>query len=39
MIQAVRAVVHGGATAAQAYELFKSLKRSVSRRARPKRQR
>ncbi|HEY5998501.1 MAG TPA: 3-hydroxy-5-phosphonooxypentane-2,4-dione thiolase [bacterium] len=36
MIQAVRAVVHGGATAAQAYELFKSLKRSASRKARPK---
>ena len=36
MIQAVRAVVHGGATAAQAYELFKSLKRSATRKARPK---
>jgi putative autoinducer-2 (AI-2) aldolase len=36
MIQAVRAVVHGGATAAQAYELFKSLKRSASRKTRPK---
>jgi len=36
MIQAVRAVVHGDATAAQAYELFKSLKRSSARKARPK---
>jgi putative autoinducer-2 (AI-2) aldolase len=36
MIQAVRAVVHGDATAAQAYELFKSLKRSARRTARPK---
>jgi putative autoinducer-2 (AI-2) aldolase len=38
MIQAVRAVVHGGATAAQAYELFTSLKRPASRKARPKAQ-
>jgi 3-hydroxy-5-phosphonooxypentane-2,4-dione thiolase len=38
MIQAVRAVVHGGATAVQAYELFKSLQhpKTASRKARPK---
>jgi putative autoinducer-2 (AI-2) aldolase len=33
MIQAVRAVVHGGATAAQAYELFKSLKKPAKKAA------
>jgi putative autoinducer-2 (AI-2) aldolase len=42
MIQAVRAVVHGGATAAQAYELFRSLRKpakktGVKPRARAKR--
>ncbi len=31
MIQAVRAVVHGDATAAQAYELFRSLKKPAAR--------
>jgi putative autoinducer-2 (AI-2) aldolase len=36
MIQAVRAVVHGGATADQAYELFRSLKKPAARKARPK---
>jgi len=33
MIQAVRAVVHGDATAAQAYELFKSLHKPAARKA------
>jgi putative autoinducer-2 (AI-2) aldolase len=31
MIQAVRAVVHGGATAAQAYELFRSLRKPAKK--------
>jgi hypothetical protein len=33
MIQAVRAVVHGDATAAQAYELFKSLRPTARKKA------
>jgi hypothetical protein len=33
MIQAVRAVVHGDATAAQAYELFRSLQKPAAKRA------
>jgi putative autoinducer-2 (AI-2) aldolase len=32
MIQAVRAVVHGDATAAQAYELFRSLQKPAAKR-------
>jgi putative autoinducer-2 (AI-2) aldolase len=36
MIQAVRAVVHGDATAAQAYELFRSLQKPAPRKPRAK---
>jgi len=36
MIQAVRAVVHGDATAAEAYELFQSLRKRAARKPRAK---